>query len=143
MIITMLTMTYLGILAMTDALRREIPVKALILGSIAATGVAGYMLISRTVTWEELLFGAVPGLFFLALAGFTKAAGAGDGIVLLQVNFVLFMDRVIMAFGISLIVMGLFSAILLMFHKGKRDTRLPYLPFLWLGCMGATCLCVR
>lgn len=132
---------YLAALAMMDALRREVAVWILWVGSAAALISATILLAGGKASWPELIFGAVPGLLMLAVAGFTKEAGPGDGIVLLQMNVFLLLNRVIFAFGMSLVIMGAFSAVLLLLRKGKKDTRLPYLPFLWLGSLGAICLC--
>ena len=135
------TMIYLAVLAIMDARRREISAVVLVLGSFAAVGMAGWLLLCGSTSWELLLFGAVPGLLLLALAGMTGGAGVGDGIVLLQLSFLLLLDRVVIAFGVSMLVMGAFSAVILLTKQGKKDLRLPYLPFLWLGCLVAICIC--
>ena len=141
MIISMGTMIYLAVLAMMDARKREISTKVLAMGSCVSLVVAGWLLHRGSITWEALLFGAVPGMLLLALAGMTGGAGVGDGIVLLQLNFLLLLDRVVIAFGVSLLVVGAFSAVMLLTKLGKKDLRLPYLPFLWLGCLVALCIC--
>ena len=135
------TMTYLAVLAVLDARRREIESWILLLGSLGALLAAGVFLVRGMVSWDQLLFGAVPGVILLALAQTTHSAGAGDGIVLLQVSIFLLLERTIVAFGISMIVMGGFCAVLLLLKKGSRDMRIPYLPFLWLGCLVAICTC--
>jgi len=140
MIISMGAMTYLAGLAILDARDRELSVRVLLLGTLGAVTCALFYVLTGAARWEDLLFGTVPGLILLALAGMTKGAGVGDGVVLLQVNFFLLLDRVILAFGISLLVMGLFSGMILITKKGTKDTRLPYLPFLWLGCLGTFCI---
>lgn len=141
MIIETVAMVYLAVLAIVDGMKREISMGMLALGMVPALGVAGYVLRSGKVSWELLLLGAVPGAVLLAVAGMSKGAGAGDGMVLLLMNFVLFLERVILAFGISLIAIGAFSALLFLFSKGGKELRIPYLPFLWLGCVGAILLC--
>ena len=73
---------YLAALAMMDALRREVAVWILWVGSAAALISATILLAGGKASWPELIFGAVPGLLMLAVAGFTKEAGPGDGIVL-------------------------------------------------------------
>lgn len=141
MVIETAVMIYLAVLAILDGRKREIPLRILALGAIPAMGVAGHMLLRGAVSWETLLFGAVPGAVLLALAGMSRGAGAGDGMVLLLMNFVLFLERVVLAFGISLIAIGAFSALMLLLKKGGKELRIPYLPFLWLGCVGAILLC--
>ena len=141
MMIAVGTMLYLGVLAVMDAKKRELPAGLLLAGSASAVLNAGCFLVNQGVTWEGLLLGAVPGGILLAMAGIGAGVGAGDGIVLLQVNMLLLLDKVVIAFMISMILMGIFAAALLVFKKGKKDTRLPYVPFLWLGCLGALCIC--
>jgi len=87
------------------------------------------------------MFGALPGGLLLVLAGLDCGAGAGDGIVLIQLDLLLLLDKVVIAFGISLMAMGIFSVVLLCLKKGRKDLRLPYMPFLWLGCLGALGIC--
>lgn len=141
MLISVGTMIYLAALAILDARRREISTIVLGMGSFAAILTAGWLLLRGSTSWEMMLFGTVPGLLLLALAGMTGGAGVGDGIVLLQLNFLLLFDRVVIAFGISMLIMGAFSAVILLAKLGKKDLRLPYLPFLWLGCLVAFCIC--
>lgn len=140
MITSVLTMTYLTGLAVIDVIRREVPAKLLHIGTMAAAAYAIWSLVLGKSTWEQLVFGAVPGMVLLSLAVLTRGAGIGDGIVLLQLNLVLCLSNLILAFSVSLIVMSMFAVALLMSKKGKKDMRLPYLPFLWLGCLCTLCL---
>lgn len=140
MLISVIGMIYLAGLAVLDVRNRELSVKILLLGTLVALTCGAYHVAQGLVIWEDLLLGAVPGMVLLSLAGITKGAGIGDGIVLLQMNFFLLLDKVIVSFGISLLSMGLFSLLILLTKKGSKDTRLPYLPFLWVGCLGAICL---
>ena len=132
-------MIYLAVLSLMDARRRAISAWLLLLGSILAAALAGWLLWQGTEHWEELLFGAVPGVILLAIAGMTGSAGCGDGIVLLQVSLLLLMERAVIAFGVSMVVMGAFATVILLKNKKNKDLRLPYLPFLWLGCLVSLC----
>lgn len=136
-----LSMTYLAGIAIMDVRSREVSSRVLFLGTVAAFLRAAYLLCVEGTTWEAMMFGAVPGVILLLLAVLTKGAGMGDGIVLLQMNFFLLLEHLIAAFAMSMLIMGAFSAVLLLMKKGGKNTRLPYLPFLWLGCLGAMILC--
>lgn len=136
-----LSMTYLAGLAIMDVRNREVSSRVLLLGTVAAFLRAAYLLCMEGTTWETMIFGAVPGVILLLLAVLTKGAGTGDGIVLLQMNFFMLLEHLIAAFAMSMLIMGAFSAALLLMKKGGKNTRLPYLPFLWLGCLGAIILC--
>ncbi len=136
-----LALLYLGILVFWDVRKQEIPVKLLLLGTTLAVGAAFFRLLSGGDSWAELLMGAVPGIVLLILAWLTKNVGFGDGIVLLQLNFFLFPERVVLTFAISLMVIGGFALALLLFRRSKKDMRLPYMPFLWIGCLSAWLIC--
>lgn len=139
MLISILTMTYLAGLSVIDVRQREVPAWLLVIGSAGAILLTGWRLHTGETSLVGMAFGAVPGVMLLAIAFLTKNAGIGDGIVLLQLSFLFLLERVILAFSISLIIMGLFSGVILLLKKGNRQTRMPYLPFLWLGCLGSFC----
>lgn len=136
-----LALIYLGILVFWDARKREIPVNLLLMGTILAVGTAFFRLRGGEGSWAEMLFGAIPGMVLLNLAWLTKNVGFGDGIVLLQLDLFLFLERVVLTFAISLMVIGGFALILLLFKRSKKDMRLPYMPFLWIGCLSAWLVC--
>ena len=141
MLLSMFAIGYLGVLALIDARKRMLSGWVLALGGIAAVLCAGYLLLSKTSSFESLLFGAVPGMLLLALAVLTKGIGIGDGLVLLQLCAFLRLESILSAFALSLLIMGAFSLVLLVAKKANKDLRLPYLPFLWIGCVGALLFC--
>ena len=71
-----------------------------------------------------------PGGLLLVTAYVTKKAGYGDGIVLLLLGMALGGDKSLLIFGLSLLLISVWSLILLVFHKAGRNTKIPYLPFL-------------
>lgn len=137
MLIQLAGLIYLAVLAMLDAKYRELPLWILCGGSLFAVAAAFFSIMNHGQSMEKLLFGLVPGMMLLCVAGISKGAGLGDGIVLLQIDMVFFLEKTITAFVASIFAISLFSVILLFFHKGNKETKLPYLPFLWLGCLGA------
>lgn len=83
----------------------------------------------------EAIKGMIPGCLFLVIAFVTKKAGYGDGLVMLLLGMVLGLGRSMALFGISLFLTSICSLALLAFRKVRRDTKIPYLPFLtaaWL-----------
>lgn len=136
-----IVMIYLGVLAFWDAKAKELPLKLLRLGTVLAAGIACYRLASGAGSWEELLLGAAPGAVLLILAWLTKSVGIGDGIVLLQLDLFLFFENVVLAFAFSLLAVGGFALALLLLRRGGKDKRLPYMPFLWTGCLSAWLIC--
>ena len=141
MILTMLAIVYLGVLALMDAKKRMLSGWVLAIGGVLAILCAGCMLATRSLSFDALLFGAIPGMLLLVLAVLTKGIGIGDGIVLLEVSAFLLLERTVVAFVFSLMIMGTFSAILLLLKKARKELRLPYLPFLWIGSVGALFYC--
>lgn len=141
MLLSMIAISYLGVLAIIDAKKRELSWWVLASGGVLALLCAGCLLATREVTFDVLLFGAIPGVLLLVLAVLTKGIGIGDGIVLLEVSSLLLLERTLVAFGLSLMIMGAFSAVLLLLKKVKKELRLPYLPFLWIGSVGALFYC--
>lgn len=141
MVTESIALIYLGILVFWDARKREIPVNLLLMGTVLAVGTALCRLGFGGGTWAELLLGSIPGIVLLNLAWLTKNVGLGDGIVLLQLDLFLLLERVVMTFAISLMVIGGFALILLLFRRSKKNLRLPYMPFLWIGCLLAWLVC--
>ena len=140
MLTQVMAMIYLAILSVMDAKKREIPLWLLALGMLPAVMAAVFGIWRGGRAWEELLMGLVPGMVLLCMAGLGKGAGAGDGIVLLQLGLFFSLEMAVMAFAISMIVISMFSLVLLLIKVARKETRLPYLPFLWLGCLGALTL---
>lgn len=114
-----------------DTKTRRVPVWMLILGSVLAV---------RTALWQhggylEMLKGSLPGVFLLLIAFMTQKAGYGDGIVLCCLGVVLGGEKSLLLFGLSLFLIALCDLILLVLRRVKRNTGLPFLPFLavaWL-----------
>lgn len=77
----------------------------------------------------------LPGALLLLLAFVTKKAGYGDGIVLCCLGMVLGGEKSLMLLGISLFLTSLFALVLLVMHRVRRNSCLPFVPFLaaaWL-----------
>lgn len=140
MFVQILALLYFAVLAWIDVRKKALPTMLLGLGMIPAICASCYGIAVMERSWEEMLLGFVPGLIFLCLAGLGLGAGAGDGIVLLQLNLYFFWEKTVLAFGISLMAIGLFALGMLLTKAGTKDTKLPFLPFLWVGCLGATLL---
>lgn len=134
------TVCYLAVLSVIDIRKKSLSVGILGAGTIPAIAAVCYKIYFEGAAPEEILFALVPGLLILCLAGLRLGAGVGDGIVLLQVALLLLWENMVKAFCMSMIAIGLFSLVCLLAtrgKKGKKEIRIPYLPFLWFGCLGA------
>ena len=138
---TSILLIYLGILALWDHRQGLLPLRILAAGTVLFLGEALYMLAGGQRDLLEIVFAAVPGGLLLCLWGATEKVGPGDGVVLLQLALCLPTPALILAFGISMSAMGIFSGALLLLRRVKGNSRLPYIPFLWLGSLAAVLIC--
>lgn len=141
MLCMILVMIYLGILAVWDVKDMVLPGGLLLLGTLAALLVVGTGLVTGRREFADLIFGVVPGGAMLCMALVSNKAGMGDGILLLQMDLFFSLSVTVAAFGISMLAMGLFCFVMMVLRKVKGDTRLPYVPFLWMGSLGALLIC--
>lgn len=82
----------------------------------------------------NILFGTIPGLLLLG-AGFffTKQVGTGDGLGLVALGTVCGLQHTFAIFFYSSLCVGIAATVLLISGKGKRDTSLPHLLFVFVG----------
>lgn len=113
-----------------DIRSRRVPIWMLLLGGGAVLAVLAGQMISGAVKYYEVCTGILPGFILLLIAFATKKAGYGDGIVLLLVGMVSGGGKGLWIFCISLFLISIFSVILLLCHKVRRNSEVPYLPFL-------------
>ena len=131
-------LTMLGICAVMDCMYRRVwmPLTGIML---CYTVIAG--LLTKGVLWQGLLFGMGVGVFFYVAAIVTGGRiGKADGILLGILvmawppwNGVLF---IVYSFLYSFVAAVLLVAI---WRKG-RNTRMPMVPFMWLGYITVLCL---
>lgn len=126
---------WLGILAVVDLRWKRIPIWLLTVGGIIVTFVSVNRYIQEIKNTVELVWGLVPGLLLLLMAVATRKAGIADGIVLLLLSIPLNYRECIVSFVLSFLIMSLVSLFLLVLHKVKGNSKLPYLPFLLVGYM--------
>ncbi len=128
---TIITAGWLFVASVLDIRSKRLPVWLLALGgAVAVLEVAGRcgFTIAECL---EIVKGCIPGAVFLLLAAVTGKAGAADGMVLIFLGMCLG-DRVCLGvFALSMLFISIFSGILLALRRVGRNTRLPYLPFLF------------
>lgn len=126
---------WLGILAVLDLRWKRVPVWLLTVGGIIMTFMSVEQYILEIKGIEELVWGLVPGVLLLLMTATTKKAGLADGIVLLLLSLPLDYRECITSFVLSFLLMSFVSLLLLVLHKVKGNSKLPYLPFLLAGYM--------
>lgn len=117
---------WLVIGSVMDIKSRVIPVWMLALGGVLCIPAV----VSGQGDYIAVLKGGLPGALLLLMAIGTKKAGYGDGIALFCTGMALGGGKSMQLFGISLFLLSLCALVLLTFRKVRRDTGMPYLPFL-------------
>ena len=121
---------YLIILGLVDFMKRKVPVLLLLGGGILCAGLAVNQCVQGEMLWQECVVGMIPGVMLLVVAGITKKAGYGDGIVLMQMGIYLGWEKVFVLFCFSLLLLSGSCMVLLLLRKVNKNTRMPYISFL-------------
>ena len=124
---------YLLILSIFDIRERRISVLLLAAGSIFTGIVVTYELFAGYISWLQPVLGSLPGIFLLLVAWFSKKAGYADGVVLLWIGVLYGYREGLSILGVSLFLVSMTSVLLLILRKVKKQTRIPYIPFLAVG----------
>lgn len=128
-----LTAVWLIAMSVVDIRSRQVPLWMLMVQAVLAAG----MLIGGGINGELSAGGIcralIPGVILVVIALSTKKAGWADGVVLLLLGVQTSYEKCMVAVLMALFLMAALSAVLLVFHKVKKDTRLPFLPFLTMG----------
>ncbi|MDE6639635.1 MAG: hypothetical protein K2K63_03855 [Acetatifactor sp.] len=134
-----LTAVWLVPMSIMDTRSKRVPVWMLWIGSAAAIGVLLYDGINGGLNgWQECR-ALLPGVILLAVAYATGKAGPADGVILMLLGvFMGYEDCVAASLG-GLFLIALFSVVLLTLRRVKRDTRIPFVPFLAVGWLIVTC----
>lgn len=129
----LLTILWLGVLAGIDARRRYVPVWLLTLTGVIVTLVSVYEGRKGNLEVTELIWSIFPGIALLTVAVLTKKAGWADGVVLLLLGVHTGFRTCIFSFALGMFFISVVSLALLAFRKVNKNTKLPFLPFLYTG----------
>lgn len=124
---------WLMALAGMDIWRKHVPIWLLAIGGIFVTVVSFCNAWNGQFKGRELLWSIAPGIVLLAVAILTKKAGWADGVVLLFLGIVTDFRECILSFTVSILFISVMSLVLLASKKVRKNTKLPYLPFLCAG----------
>lgn len=106
-------------------------------GYICLIGILGALFIRETIFGEDsliLLIDLLPGIVMYGIAFFSKEKiGKGDAISLMFIGATAGSGTVLMSLFVSFTIAAVLSAVLLALKKVKKDTRLPFIPFLSIG----------
>lgn len=128
-----LTALWLVALAGVDIRRKCVPVWLLAFGGVFVTFMSVYRAWSGQFWGKELVWSIVPGAVLLAVAVLTKKAGWADGVALLFLGILTGFRECIFGFTLSMLFISVVSLVLLALKRVRKNTTLPYLPFLCVG----------
>lgn len=121
-----------------DMKKKTIPLYLLLILSVM---VVSFAFICRDVSVSARVAGAVLGLFFLLVSKFTKEAiGYGDSWMILLLGVYLgYLRTMNVLFGASLLAGGM-SVFYLWRHRWKKNSTLPFIPFVTCSYLGVIVL---
>lgn len=121
---------YLGICTLLDMFKRE--VSLWISAAFGMIGVAWHFIFEQS--FGDMLGGVLVGGGIILLAFITEEAiGIGDSIALIVTGIYLGFWKNLQLCMMGFILSALFSGILLLTKKAKRNQAVPFIPFLMLG----------
>lgn len=135
-----LTAIWLGVLAGIDLWRKKIPIWILAASGIYVTCVSVYGIWEKNMEGIPLLWSTLPGMGMMMVAVGTKKAGWADGVVLLLLGVRIGFRECAYSFMFSILSISVLSLVLLAAQRVDKNSKLPYLPFLWLGYLVQTAL---
>lgn len=131
------------IISFFDIKKKSIPVVGVVLSIIPGI----VQIVQRVILVSEAPGGSVkqiimnavvsviPGCVLMLLAPLTGKVGIADGIVVISVGLITDYLFAIFSLGIGLIFLSLISLILMIKKKVGKNTTMPFIPFLTVGCL--------
>lgn len=124
----------LCVCAVSDMKKKEIPLIVVILGMAAAFGIDLWQIFHQTLSIREMGLALLPGIFLLSVSFCTKEkVGYGDGLLLMTSGLLVGFQKCCLSLFISLVCCSVCALFLLALHKVKRNSSIPYVPFLAIG----------
>jgi leader peptidase (prepilin peptidase)/N-methyltransferase len=121
------------ILSLYDIHSKTVPIKYLLAGSLLAGAVMLSSAMTDSEKWIDIAVALLPGLVLLIAGKLTGGIGYADGWLMLLIGIFLGFRKGIAAFCLSLFLTGFTAMVLLLLRKGKKNMRLPYIPFLTIA----------
>ncbi len=134
-----LTAVWLLPMSALDIKYRKVPVWMIWMGTAAAIfvliceGTGGQL--SAWKTCRAL----IPGIILLLIAAVTQKAGAADGVILMILGIFMGYEGCVAASLGGLFLISLLSGALLEMRRAKKNTKIPFVPFLAVGWLAVLC----
>lgn len=124
---------FLGVCAVFDFVKREIPLTVIWVGMITAAIMRTKGMMGET-TWVMLGLSVMPGGCFWLLSFMTREkVGYGDGWLLVMIGLFLGLEKCFFTLLLGLVTESGAVLVLLTLKKIKRDDEVAFAPFLWIG----------
>lgn len=123
----------LAVCAVTDGIRKEIPLALVWIGIVFAVicQIWGGM---EEGTWMEIVLSVLPGVAFWGISRISGGkVGYGDGWMLVMIGLFTDLRRCFMILLVGLMLESAMALILLALRRISTDKEMPFAPFLLLG----------
>lgn len=92
-----------------------------------------YMIFEGRSKISECVICILPGLIILIFSYMSRHVGNGDGWLIIASGLCLQLKELLVALFCAFMAVGVFSTCCLIFTKKGKETRIPFVPFLFLG----------
>lgn len=130
-----MTAVWLIPMCVVDIRKRKVPVWMLGIGALGAAGALLYEGLTGELNSWQVCRGLIPGGILLAAAFVTGKAGLADGIIVMLLGVYMGYEGCMASALGGLFLLSLFAGILLALRRVKRNTKIPFVPFLTVGWM--------
>lgn len=131
--VEILLFLFLGVCALWDGIKKEIPLAVVWIGILTAI-ILHRVDAASEETWVTMGISLLPGIMFWMISFMTKEkVGYGDGWVLIMIGLFAGLIRCFLILLTGLIAESVILLILLIFRKVNKDGEVPFVPFLLLG----------
>lgn len=133
-VIKILLILFLGICAVFDIRKKEIPVILILIGIAFSFGINIWQIHNKNITIADAGAALVVGAFMICVSFCTRERiGYGDGLILIVSGLMLGFYQCFLGLCISLLLSSVCALFLLITHKAGKDSGLPFVPFLTVG----------
>lgn len=139
----MAAVVYTVLCAVPDCTHRRIPVLLSAAGMLAGAAFVFYRICLGEESWYTVLLSALPGVALWTLSFLTEGKiGRGDGDMVLVIGLLMGWEGCMAALCAACLFAAVFSGIGLMIKRLKRNSRIPFAPFLSAACLLLGVLCL-
>lgn len=133
-VIKILLILFIGICAVFDIRKKEIPVILILIGIVFSSGINIWQVYDKSISLADVGTALIIGVFLILVSFCTKEKiGYGDGLILIVSGLMLGFYQCFLGLCISLVFSSVCALFLLIAHKMDKNGELPFIPFLFVG----------